>query len=267
MLVSLQRPWNETLRIILRLVESVLRSIHHRESKVHAQVDALFKCLAGVCKVKRGYHMAQRQISVESEPLNRFREAALSLPRLKTRSVTRTIRLDSDIEEDLLEHAGKERLSANVVVNQALRRYLRWEVPSERFGFMAVSTSTMSDLFNLMTEEEARERGRAEGYGKAAEFVTFFFKKLDFEATLKALEMLGPVYGRNFQFEHNFDGQNHTVILRHHRGPKTSAYYAEALKAVFSRLGMTAEATETDDQVALSVRMTSRFHGPYQQNE
>ena len=244
-----------------------MRPIHHCVSKLQAHVDAQLKCFGEVGSVRSGYHMAQRQVPVESEPLNRFQEAALSLPRPRIRSVTRTVRLDSDIEEDLLEHAGRERLSANVVVNQALRRYLRWEVQSERFGFMAVSSSTMSDLFNLMTEEEARQRGKAEGYGKAAEFVTFFFKKLDFEAILKGLEMLGPVYGKNFQFEHNFDGQNCTVILRHHRGPKTSAYYSEALKAIFNRLGMTAEATETDDQVALSVRMTSRLHRPYQQNQ
>jgi hypothetical protein len=226
-----------------------------------------FKCSGGMLGLGSGYHMAQRQVSVESDVLNRFQEAALTLPRLRTRSVTRTIRLDRDIEEDLLEHAGRERLSANVVVNQALRRYLRWEVPSERFGFMAVSSSTMSDLFNLMTEKEARERGKAEGYGKAAEFVTFYFKRFDFEAILKALEMLGPVYGKNFQFEHSLDGENYTVILRHHRGPKTSAYYSEALKAIFNRLGMTAEATETDDQVVFRVPMTSRFHGPRQQNQ
>jgi len=128
---------------------------------------------------------------------------------------------------------------------------LEWSVPSENFRFMTVASSSVSEMLNVMTDEQARRFGRGSGAERIVEFVTFFFKKFNLEMTLEALEMIGPRYGKNFQFDHTLSGKIHTLIIRHSRGSRTSAYYSETFKAVFEHLGMNVQSTETEDQVTM----------------
>jgi hypothetical protein len=116
---------------------------------------------------------------------------------------------------------------------------------------MTIASSSVAEMLNVMSDEQARRIGRGGGAERMVEFVTFFFKKFDLENTLEALEMMGPKYGKNFQFEHNLVGKVHTLVIRHARGSRTSAYYSEAFKALFARLGMKVQSTETEDQVTM----------------
>jgi hypothetical protein len=181
-----------------------------------------------------------------------------SLPRFqrgvdgtRPRTVTRTLRLESRVDDQLGVLARRNNVSINLIVNQALAQHLEWSVPSENFRFMSVASSSISELLNLITDEQARRIGRGSGAERMIEFVTFFFKKFDLEKTLEALQMIGPKYGKNFQFDHSIAGKIHTIIIRHARGPRTSAYYSEAFKAVFEYLGMNVHTTETEDQVTM----------------
>jgi hypothetical protein len=167
------------------------------------------------------------------------------------RTVTRTVRLDGAVDDQLSQLAEKNKVSINMIVNQALSRHLEWSVPSESFRFMTVASSSLAEMLNIMTDEQARRIGRKSGAEGMVEFVTFFFKKFDLENTLEALEMMGPRYGKNFQFDHSLAGKIHTIIIRHTRGSRTSAYYSEAFKAVFEHLGMNVQSTETEDQVTM----------------
>jgi hypothetical protein len=140
-----------------------------------------------------------------------------------------------------------------MIVNQALTQHLEWSVPAENFRFMTVASSSVSEMLNVMSDEQARRMGRGGGAERMVEFVTFFFKKFDLENTLEALEMLGPRYGKNFQFDHSLAGKIHTLVIRHARGSRTSAYYSEAFKGVFEHLGMKVQSTETEDQVTMTL--------------
>jgi hypothetical protein len=169
-------------------------------------------------------------------------------------SATRAIRLESDLDRALEEIAKQENQSVSLIINKALLRYVEWEYPAGRFGLMTVSSSVMRKLFHLLTVDQARTFGREAGAQFFSEFVNFWFKALDFNALLKALEYLGDQYARAFHFEHSFDGKVHTIIMKHDRGPATSAYYAEALKALLDRLGLKGETVESDQQVTISVQ-------------
>ena len=169
-------------------------------------------------------------------------------------SASRTIRLEGDIDRALEEIAKQENQSVSLIMNKALLRYIDWEYPARRFGLIPVSTSVMRKLFELLTIDQARAFGKEAGAQFLFEFVNFRFRALDFSALLKALDFLGDRYAREFHFDQSFDGKVHTIIIRHDRGPATSAYYAEALKTLLDRLDLKGETVESDQQVTIIVR-------------
>jgi hypothetical protein len=180
--------------------------------------------------------------------LERKPEEKESLP-----STTRAIRLEGDLDHALEEIAKQENQSVSLIINKALLRYVDWEYPAGRFGLITVSTSVMRKLFELLSIDQARTFGKEAGAQFLSEFINFWFKVLDFNALLKALEFLSDRYGREFHFDQSFDGKVHTIIIKHDRGSATSAYYAEALKALLDRLNLKAETVESDQQVTITV--------------
>jgi hypothetical protein len=168
-------------------------------------------------------------------------------------SVPTTFRIDADIFKAVSSLADKENTSVNAVVNRALRRYVEWEVFAEKFGLLSVTSGTITRLFNMMTDKEAREMGENYGSSLAPELITFWFKKFDFPTVLIALDLLGTRYGRLFQFDYVFDGNKYTLFLRHERGMKHSIYYEEAAKALFGKLGLKPEITLTNSQVTVVI--------------
>ena len=169
-------------------------------------------------------------------------------------SETRTIRLEGDILLKLEELANQENVSISFIINKALRRHVEWEIYAEKFGFMMVFTAKMRRIYESLTDAEARELGRQSAENEYSEFINFWFKKIDFDTTVKALELLGSEYARSFKFEHSFDGSMHTIIFKHDRGPRTSAYYAEMVKVLFNRLNLKVDTVESDQQVTIAVR-------------
>ena len=169
-------------------------------------------------------------------------------------SETRTIRLEGDILLKLEELANQENVSISFIINKALRRHVEWEIYAEKFGFMMVFTAKMRRIYESLTDAEARELGRQSAENEYSEFINFWFKKIDFDTTVKALELLGSEYARSFKFEHSFDGSMHTIIFKHDRGPRTSAYYAEMVKVLFNRLNLKVDTVESDQQVTITVR-------------
>src|SRR6266496_4856658 len=169
-------------------------------------------------------------------------------------SETRTIRLEGDILLKLEELANQENVSISFIINKALRRHVEWEIYAEKFGFMMAFTSKMRRIFESLTDAEARELGSQSAENEYSEFINFWFKKIDFDTTVKALELLGSEYARSFKFEHSFDGSMHTIIFKHDRGPRTSAYYAEMAKVLFNRLNLKVDTVESDQQLSIIVR-------------
>ena len=175
-------------------------------------------------------------------------------------TVTRTVRIDRIVDSRIVALADKERLSTNFLVNKALRRYVEWEAEAEHFGFVSVPNSIVGKTFDYLTEEQARDFGGWAGKNKIPEIVSFWFKKLDIENSLKTLDLMGTQYGRAFRFEYSFDGKTYTLILKHDMGPKASAFYSELVKSLFDMQGLRAETMETEDQIVSKV-YSSQGHG------
>jgi hypothetical protein len=175
-----------------------------------------------------------------------------STPVSSSRSVTRTLRLDEDIESGIVEMAEREQFSFNLLANRSLRRLVEWEDKASKFGFIQVPTSIVEKVFSILTDEEARELGREAGTNTLPEMVLFWFKKFNPETALKAMEMIGS-YGNAFRLQYTLDGATDTVVLKHDRGPRVSAFYAALLVSLFKAMGARVETHETDGQVVATI--------------
>ena len=169
-------------------------------------------------------------------------------PVSSSRSVTRTLRLDEDVEAGIVEMAEKEQFSFNLLANRALRRLVEWEDKAGKFGFIQVPTALVEKVFSILTDEEARELGREAGTSTIPEMVLFWFKRFNPENALNALQMIGS-YGNAFRLQHTHDGDTDTVVLKHDRGPRVSAFYTELLGSLFKPMRAKIETHETDGQV------------------
>jgi hypothetical protein len=169
-----------------------------------------------------------------------------------SRSVTRTLRLDEDVEAGIVEMAEKEQFSFNLLANRALRRLVEWEDNAAKFGFIQVPTSIVEKVFNILTDDEARELGRDAGTNTLPEMILFWFQKFTPENALRAMEMIGS-YGHAFKLQYTMDEGTDTVVLKHDRGRRVSSFYSELLKALFKPLGARTDTQETDGQVVATI--------------
>ncbi len=154
----------------------------------------------------------------------------------KTKSVTRTIRIDEDIDFQLEKLAHEQRVSVNYFANQALRKFVEWDVFADRLGFVTLPSDIFEKLVGFTTDEQAKELGSWFGKNLAKDLIAFLFKRVDLETSVRALELLGPRYGKAFRFEYTNDGHLTTVILNHGFGRKASVFYSEAVKALLKDL-------------------------------
>ena len=162
---------------------------------------------------------------------------------------TRIFRIDTDICEELDELARKDKVSVNVIANQALRKHVEYDSYAEKFGLVTISKDLLKTLFGLMSDEEARALGKKSAEQTGVALVSFWFKKFNLENVIRSLDRITSHYNRNFKFEHSNHGEEHVLILRHDSGPRASAFYAESVKAMFALLDVKVELEESDDQV------------------
>jgi hypothetical protein len=167
-----------------------------------------------------------------------------------TSSVTRTIRIERDVDEFLRKFGEREGVSVNLLVNKAIRRLVEWDIYAEKFGLIALPSSLIERMMDRLTDEEAADLGRWVGKNLVPEFITFWFKEVSLQAMVIGFPRLQSRYGRAFEYEEQVNGGRWTIILKHSAGQKWSIYYEELLKTAFRDLLKTELQVErTDDQV------------------
>jgi hypothetical protein len=174
------------------------------------------------------------------------------MPVSNSRSVTRTLRMDEDVEAGIVEMAEREQFSFNLLANRSLRKLVEWEDKASKFGFIQVPEAIVEKVFSLLNDEQARELGREAGTNTISEMALFWFKKFNPETALKAMELIGS-YGNAFRLQYSIDGETSTVVLKHDRGPRVSAFYAELLGSLFKPMGAKVETRETQGQVVANI--------------
>ena len=88
-------------------------------------------------------------------------------------SVTRTIRIERNVDEFLRKFADREGISVNFLVNKAIRRLVEWDVYADKFGMVSVPESLLVKMMDSVSDAEAGELGTWVGENLLPEFLTF----------------------------------------------------------------------------------------------
>jgi hypothetical protein len=166
-------------------------------------------------------------------------------------SVTRTIRIERDVDEFLRKFADREGISVNFLVNKAIRRLVEWDVYAEKFGMVSVPESLLVKIMDELTDAEAAELGRWVGENLLPEFLTFWFKEVSIQSVVMGFSRLTARYARAFEYEERSREGKWTIIFKHGGGARWSVYYEALLHTMLGNIlkGVEVRTEKTDDQV------------------
>jgi hypothetical protein len=176
----------------------------------------------------------------------------VSHPSAKTRSIT--FRLDPSTVDNLQREADQKEISLNVLVNQVLRRYVKWDTFESKIGMMPVPKIILSTCFNKailvanevgMNQDEIRSH-RDEIIKSAAEiaFALIRDSALLMKRTYNlwtVLEILQEYMKvSDMKSDHRIEpGNTHVFMIQHELGENWSLFTKVLLDLIFENLANT----------------------------
>ena len=173
----------------------------------------------------------------------------MSHPSIRTRSIT--FRLDPNTVDNLQREADQKEISLNVLVNQVLRRYVKWDTFEPKIGMMPVPKIILSTCFNkaiLAANESGMNQDEIESHRdemiKSAPEISFSLIK-DSALLMKrtynlwtVLEILQEYMKvSDMKSDHRIEaGNNHVFIIQHELGENWSLFTKVLLNLIFENL-------------------------------
>ena len=174
---------------------------------------------------------------------------------LPTKSVTRTLRLDEDLDAALEKIAEEKGESVNAVAERALRKLVEWDRLAESAGLVSVSPLTMGRLMELLTPEQARALGEFAGKEVMEPIITSKFGSITLDSVLKSIELFSRYMGR-FDFIYSTEGTKRVVTIRHSGGINWSEFYRGAATSLFANaLGITINPMLSEELVSIEFEL------------
>src|SRR5207245_9509179 len=103
---------------------------------------------------------------------------------------TFTLNVDSDTIEKLTMEAEQQGLSVNVIANRALRKYVEWDVVSERYKVASSFPSLLVKLMTWVPEEHVRELGKSQWLHEWRTVATSYYREHGIVPRIRFLELL-----------------------------------------------------------------------------
>jgi len=170
------------------------------------------------------------------------------------RAITRTLRLDEDVDRKLRALAERDRVNINVIADKSLRRHVEWEALAERFRFIAVSHDLLVKMLDYIPEEGIRELGKWSILNSVRGIYPLKGESLFIE--IATLDYIGG-YSRRYKIDQHVTGENLALVLTHQMGNKWSILYEEVLKAILEdHLGREVKSfkiEKTENQVVANI--------------
>jgi len=172
--------------------------------------------------------------------------------------VTRTLRLDDDVDAALERVAEESGESVNAIAGKALRKLVEWDRLAEKAGLVVVSPITMGRLMDSQTLEQAKELGEVVGVEVWKPVIISNFGEVTLTSVLNSIELISRYMGR-FEFHYATEGPKRVVTVRHAAGLKWSAFYLGAAISLFEKtLGIECKPTLTEELASLEFEMPRR---------
>lgn len=193
----------------------------------------------------------------------------MSHPSIKTRSIT--FRLDPNTVDNLQREADQKEISLNVLVNQVLRRYVKWDTFEPKIGMMPVPKIILSTCFNkaiLAANESGMNQDEIESHRdemiKSAAEISFSLIK-DSALLMKrtynlwtVLEILQEYMKvSDMKSDHRIEaGNNHVFIIQHELGENWSLFTKVLLNLIFENLAsVTPDVNTTPNTIIAKVTL------------
>ena len=193
----------------------------------------------------------------------------MSHPSTRTRSIT--FRLDPNTVDNLQREADQKEISLNVLVNQVLRRYVKWDTFEPKIGMMPVPKIILSTCFNkaiLAANESGMNQDEIESHRdemiKSAAEISFSLIK-DSALLMKrtynlwtVLEILQEYMKvSDMKSDHRIEaGNNHVFIIQHELGENWSLFTKVLLNLIFENLAsVTPDVNTTPNTIMAKVTL------------
>lgn len=167
------------------------------------------------------------------------------------KSVTRTLRLDDDVDEALEKLAQERGESVNAIVGRALRKLVEWDRLAGSAGLVLISPVTLAKLMESQSQEQARALGEFVGDDVWKPIIISRFGEVTLDSVLKSIELIGRYMGR-FNFIYSTEGTKRLITIRHSGGLNWSNFYVGAATSLFSGvLGVEIRPTLTEELASI----------------
>ena len=175
-----------------------------------------------------------------------------------TKSVTRTLRLDDDVDAALERMAEESGESVNAIAGKALRKLVEWDRLAEKAGLVVVSPITLGRLMDSQTLEQAKELGEAVAVDVWKAVIMSNFGEVTLASVLNSIELISRYMGR-FEFHYATEGSKRVITVRHAGGLKWSAFYSGAANHLFKEaLGVECKTTMTEELASLEFEIPQK---------
>jgi len=144
-----------------------------------------------------------------------------------------SLRINHDLAEALKEEARVDHVSLNVLANNILYNYIKWEKDAKQTGFIPITKDLLTALLERIDDKEIMEIvNQTKNIAKAQ--IIFMEKRYDLWTVLDWLETRCKVSG--FSEKKFYQNDKLTCIIQHDLGWKWSLYVRTLIETVFEDL-------------------------------
>jgi hypothetical protein len=151
----------------------------------------------------------------------------------KTR--TRTVRLDSDLDEAIQRRAREDKVTTNFLINRTMRKLIEWDIPGRKIGYMEVPEIMVKKLIDEFDADKCTELGRFTAREFARPLTEYLFGEVTATAFISTFKRVA-FYTDRFVFDDVQEGNVHILVFRHDQGRKWTNFYQGLVKEILHDL-------------------------------
>jgi hypothetical protein len=148
------------------------------------------------------------------------------------KSVTRTVRLDEDIDEAMYREATNQKVTVNFLVTRALRKFIEWDLIGEKLGITSVFSTTLTKLLEDRDEAQCYDLGKWAAKEAFKPFTEYVFGEFSITSCIESFRRFS-MYSVGTEFDMTSDNKKLLLVLRHNLGPKWSKFYQGVMSGIF----------------------------------
>jgi hypothetical protein len=175
------------------------------------------------------------------------------MPTVREETRVRTFRLPVKLADKLDAQARDLRVSANTVLVRALDRFIEWELPAERFGFLSMDRDSLQLLLKSVEPGKLALIAEQAGRKNSRDIALYWYGKYDAETIARGFQEIFS-YGRFADCRVESAATGWTVTLRHSLGREWTTWLHHYLDAVLREtLGLRAGFDVSDRTIVFRI--------------